>query len=214
MSIQDNISTLATAIGNEIKPFKYIPEKPAAAGNYELAVDAQGQASWATAASGSSGSATLPFTSVWRTSNQTNIKYNNGLLIFNSWGNSGLTDRGIAGKFAFGLNGSILLEANKVYMLRMVLYITGVAAGDLFVVGFNPVISAPGATPVVYDSVFGGNGARFTGRGATDVQTVVHEMVYKPSEATTLWMSVSDTSTLTGSFTMMAGSTATAMQIA
>lgn len=207
MSIQDSLSIFASAIGNAIKPFKYIPAKPVAAGQYELAVNAQGQASWAApvpaAASG------MPYSAVWRTSDQTGRSFTNPVLAFNDFVNGIAVDRANNSVIGFGLDGRITLAANRVYLLRMTLQITGAASGAFWFVGFNRFF-----TPNTYSPPVNGLSTRINGRGTSDTQTAVHEFIFRTTAAETLWCSITGASDTSTSFTLVKGSTAFAQQIA
>ncbi len=207
MSIQNNLLTFATAIGNAIKPFKFIPTKPSAAGAYQLSVNASGVTSWAAPAT--SGASGMPYSAIWRNADQTGRSFNNPNLEFNAFPVYS-SDRGNTTTFGWNINGAggITLEANKTYVLRMTLYVTGMGSGTWCDVGFVR------GTPGVYGSPVTGLLCRVYGKGFSDISCYSHEVTFRSTSAETLWTAVQNGSSTVASFTLMKGSFAIAQQVA
>lgn len=215
MSIQDSLSTFATAIGNAIKPFKYIPAKPAAAGQYELAVNAQGQASWAAPAPAAAATpAAMDYAYMTRNGDQTNVRLNTPIL-FNQQVNSNAVDNPNGFSISTATNdlifwptGYVELKANRTYLLRATLYLN-IPNGFNGRLGYAYNFGSNSFSPVHQ-----GFGASFWGTGGSNIQCVSVEHVFRPTVNEQLWFVITSASDGTTGMTVRQGSTAFVQRIA
>jgi hypothetical protein len=166
----------------------------------------------AAAPEGGAGSV-LPFSTVYRRDRLINRNLTNPVLAFDVYPNGPAEDERV-GDFGFGLNGSLRLEANKTYLLKMNLQVTDISNQRTWDVAFARAGSNNTYTPLRTEQY-----ARFIGLGATSttvapVQHVVHEIIYRPTVNETVWCAIVGNTGPTSNFTLMAGSTAIAQQIA
>lgn len=212
MSIQTNLSTFATAIGNAIKPFKYVPAKPAAAGNYELAVDAQGQASWVAPAPAAA--AGMDYAYMTRNTDQTSVGYRTP-IIFNQQVNgndvdnpNGFSISTATNDLIFWPTGYVELKANRTFLLRATLYMN-IPSGYNGKLGFAYKFSDTNYSPVHQ-----GYGAQFWGTGGSNIQCISVEHVFRPTQNTQLWFVITAASDSNNNVTVKQGSTAFVQRIA
>jgi hypothetical protein len=230
MSIQDNLSSFAAAIGNAIKPFKYVPAKPAVAGNYELAVDAQGQASWVAPTpaegGGASGGTGMEFSAMYRSTDQ-----NIGILdkiMFDQFHQGEAVSNAPAGEtFASWTSGngsdiwytswgSLFLRANKTYLLRAVLYLNGLNSSYNCRLGwgtFNQDAYLPNYATTPLNSLMT---VPVQSTSNQEIMCVVLEQVYRPTSDISISPGITFASapTETGRFNILRGSTAFVQRLA